>query len=106
VAKTRYFVIQGKAEKGPYTLGELRESVEQTALSSTVMVRPEQGTEREPLGELLRRHTKPVKAPPPDDVDHAEINRKRREAAQWQTVLLILGIVLFLLRVFLRMSRD
>jgi hypothetical protein len=55
VADERYFIVAGDREKGPYTVDQLREAVEQTAISDKAEVRLDGQEQTEPLSALLRR---------------------------------------------------
>lgn len=55
MAGARYFIRAAEGEKGPYTVAQLREAVEQTAISPSIEVRRDGKEKVEPLAALLRR---------------------------------------------------
>jgi len=71
VADERYFIRAGDRDKGPYTVDQLREAVQQTAISDRADVRLDGEEKTEPLAALLRR-TEP---------DHLARMRRSRQIA-------------------------
>ena len=63
MGSTRYYVGSGDHAKGPYTLQQLREAVQETALAPSVLVRAEGETEGRPLGQLLTAAPPVLRAP-------------------------------------------
>jgi hypothetical protein len=68
----RYYL----GSKGPYTVEQLRASVEQKVLAGSALVRAEHETEGQPLRELLRDHP----PPPSKKVTHSSAEEEAQRA--------------------------
>ena len=93
----------GGQDKGRFTLAQLREAVDQTALSDAVPVRLDGSDTEEPLADLLRRTRKPAKVVAPADTAHDA--HQRRTGSEWSTALLILSLIVAAPKPLLATSR-